>query len=151
MTRASDTRTHPAIKAATRLLLRKAGGGENFRHVTRVGGPSLSRYASTDCEEYIPADVIADLEAETNEPAITAALAAIAGYRLVPAEEAPSGLDPQAAAARHVAGAADCFADLREALSDGRITPRERAAIAGHLAGLRMSLAAIEKAIGGGE
>lgn len=74
-----------AIKAATRMLIKFNGGLEAAATATRVQRASLQRYGSVDnMEQFIPLDVVADLEAESGQPVMTKALARGAGFFLVP-------------------------------------------------------------------
>ena len=73
------------IKAATRKLIKFNGGLEAAATSTRVQRASLQRYGSVDnMEQFIPVDVVADLEAESGRFVVTKALARAAGFFLVP-------------------------------------------------------------------
>ena len=75
--------SYALLKAATRHLVRAAGGVEHAP--TRVGKSNLSDYGSINkSETYIPIDVVADIEADLGDPRVTRALADLAGYDLVP-------------------------------------------------------------------
>lgn len=136
MNRPSSPQQRAALKSAFRAALREAGGGESFAHATRVGQPHLSRYGSPDTADFPPVDVVLDLEADLGQPAVTATLAALQGFRLE-RETAVAAASPQSAAARIVSGAADAFRCVHEALADGRLTPRERNEVAARLSELR--------------
>lgn len=73
------------IKRATRQLVDAVGGGQRGAGLCRVRQQDLSDYGNRDAAlRYIPADVIADLEAVAGYPFVTAALAAEAGFKLHP-------------------------------------------------------------------
>ncbi len=72
------------LKAVTNRALRQVGAS-NFVQETRVREAQLSKYGSLgDDENYMPLDVVADLERVLGDPMITAQLAALSGFRLVP-------------------------------------------------------------------
>lgn len=76
-----------AIKAATRQLVKQAGGLDNAAAVTRPGRSALSDYGNPNHDDvFMPADVIADLETEISEPLLTAALARLQGCELMRVE-----------------------------------------------------------------
>lgn len=137
MNRPSSAQQRAALKSAFRAALREAGGGESFAHATRVGQPHLSRYGSPDTPDFPPVDVVLDLETDLGQPAVTATLAAMLGFRLEREAAVASSASPQSAAARIVSGAAEAFRCVHEALADGRLTPRERNEVAARLSELR--------------
>ncbi len=73
-----------ALKAAARRLIGSAGGLEAAANVTRVSKASLGFYTQPTHDQHMPADVIADLEADIGDPVITRELARLSGYALVP-------------------------------------------------------------------
>lgn len=75
--------TYRAIKAATRLLIRDAGGLELAAKVTRVERAELSRYENPAVERFLPVDVLLDLEAANGEPHVTRELARRLGHVLI--------------------------------------------------------------------
>lgn len=72
-----------ALKAFTRALIEKAGGLEAAATRTRVGKSQLHEYGNPDKRDFIPIDVVADLEADVGEPIVSRALAHTAGFALV--------------------------------------------------------------------
>ena len=77
------------IKAATRDLVRSVGGGTEGARLCRVRQQDLSDYGSRDvAARFMPADVVADLEAVAAHPFVTEALAREAGFSLFRLPEA---------------------------------------------------------------
>ena len=114
------------IKAATRRLSKLAGGAECACHVTRVGAPTLSKYGLLDHHEhFMPADIILDLEKDIGSPVVTAALAGLAGYRLVDAGGAAPGRGAHELGlpciAAILANASALAGELDRSLADGRL------------------------------
>lgn len=124
--RASTPQQRRSLKAAARLLVSAAGGGESCRHVTRVGPPALSRYQSIeDADSHMPADVVLDLELDCGVPAVTEFLARAQGFRLVSARRAEGGGPGAGDVINVMREASELAAELSAALSDGEITRSE--------------------------
>jgi hypothetical protein len=124
--RSLPLRSYTGLKAATRQLVRLAGGVESAASITRVGFPAVARYgnlAEPDC--YMPIDIVADLEADTGEPLVTRALAEATGHVLVPGPAVPAEGDFVGHVARIAREAGEVMARLGHALADGRITAAE--------------------------
>jgi len=80
------------IKRATRALVDAVGGGLRGAGLCRVRQQDLSDYGNRDQpQRFMPADVIADLEAVAGYPFVTQALAREAGFELVKLPEADLG------------------------------------------------------------
>ena len=81
----------------------------------------------------MPADVILDLEKDIGSPVVTAALAGLAGYRLVDAGGAAPGRGAHElglpCVAAILANASALAAELNQSLADGRLDPVEADAI----------------------
>jgi len=129
-TTAADRRR---IKAATRRLADLAGGVSSAEHVTRVKAPALSKFGSPSDPQFMPADVILDLEADIGSPVLTAALAGMQGYQLVStagrihkAGTHELGLPCVAAILTNASAMAN---ELNEGLADGKIDAIEAAQI----------------------
>lgn len=121
-TRLSDAGKN-RIKAAARQLVTLAGVLESAEMVCRASKTSLHRYTQARDEHHIPADVIADLEADVAEPIVTRVLASLAGYQLVPAGPmAPDlpGAAPMLAALRLEAEMGTFSGAVVEMEADGR-------------------------------
>lgn len=76
-----------AIKAASKALVRAAGGVEAAAEFSRPNKTVLSDYGRPEGDSFMPVDVVADLEAithgTTGHPLVTRHLATRAGYALV--------------------------------------------------------------------
>ncbi len=119
-----------ALKAATRAALALAGGVARFELATRVQAPALSKYAAPqETIAFLPIDVAADLDRDIGAPVIAEALAALAGYRLVPADAPAAGTPNLADVARIMRETCDVSDALTAALADGRVTRTEARAI----------------------
>lgn len=113
------------LSAATNRALREYGAA-NFAPSTRVKEAQLSKYGNVqDDENFMPVDVVADLERALGTPVITEQLARLSGFRLVADEgdgEAPSLAD--------VGDVADSkgklLAGLISALLDGFVDQQEK-------------------------
>jgi hypothetical protein len=66
-----------ALKAASRELVKACGGVTRAAQFTRVAESNLSRACSDHENQYLPMDVVADLESECGKPIVTQALAAL--------------------------------------------------------------------------
>ena len=84
------------IKALARRLIDVTGGLESAAMICRASKSSLGLYGRPDHEQHIPADVIADLEADAGEPLVTRELARLAGFTLAPltGDDQPLPTDP---------------------------------------------------------
>lgn len=129
LTRRAEPRALFALKAATRHALEIAGGGERFAWVTRVNPPALSKYADALGDAFMPLDVAADLDREIGSPVMAEALAASAGYRLVPVDTKAAAAPSLADVAKIMRESCDVADVLTSALADGRIVPAEARAI----------------------
>jgi hypothetical protein len=93
------TITHPphlqAGKAATKALIRAAGGQEAASAETHKSQPRLSSYGAPNTADFIPINDVAALEAITHgapgHPPVTRWLARQAGFTLVKLPTAPGG------------------------------------------------------------
>ena len=71
------------LKRATRQLVDAVGGGQRGAGLCRVRQQDLSDYGNRDvAARFMPADVVADLEAVAAHPFVTEALATEAGFAL---------------------------------------------------------------------
>ena len=122
--------TYAAIKAASRDLVTAAGGQSRVERITRTCQSSLSKALSAnDGNCFLPIDVIADIEAETNTLTITKMLAGLAGYDLVPRVAKAETETLMSHVARMSIEAGTLQSDLITALADGVINPVERISI----------------------
>ncbi|MEW6092224.1 MAG: phage regulatory CII family protein [Pseudomonadota bacterium] len=121
-----SAQTYRGIKAATRMLVRDAGGLELAAKVTRVERAALSRYENPAAEQFLPVDVLLDLEAANGEAHVTRFLARAQGHVLI---ELPK-LDGTGAFGEHLGAIAkecgEAIAVVGEALAaGGTITAEE--------------------------
>ncbi len=78
-----------SLKGATEASYTLGGGVRCFELLTRVNASSLSKYSSFNDENatsLIPVDVAVEADRQAKSPVITAAMARLLGYRLVPDE-----------------------------------------------------------------
>lgn len=76
------------LKSVTEQAVKLAGGGD-FEPHTRVKKAALSKYGSrSEPDHFIPLDVLVELDRHNGAPLIISTVAAMLGYRLVPAAEA---------------------------------------------------------------
>lgn len=124
-------------KAATRQLVRLAGGVAQAATFTRVDPARLSRYGSPHDPQFVPIDVVADLEAEAGDPIVTRALADLSGCLLVAKPKADAARGMAATLGRTAKETGEALAALGSALADdGVITAAEAKA-----SGLRREIA----------
>lgn len=127
LARELPARDYLLIKRASRALLEASGNARMAAAHTRLQQPRLDACASEEQpRDYLPADVVADLEAACGRPVVTAALAELSGCALVPLpafREAESDMEALVTAARE---STEAVAAAWAALSDGVVTPAER-------------------------
>lgn len=138
-----------AVRAATRQLVKLCGGGNRAAAITRVGQQELSRYGNPhdDKTVFMPADVVADLEAECGEPVLTKTLAELSGHVLVPVPHATNNLE--ATLVRRVsdmlAEVSDVSGGVSRALDDGEISVSEARLLHREILEAMGALAALDK------
>jgi len=112
------------LKATVGRLLRQVGAS-NVAKESRVGEAHLSRYASPREKEFMPLDVVADVERMAGYPLVTEFMAQMSGFRLVQNES-----DADAPDMEDVGRLADTKGKLLSALItsflDGKIDNHER-------------------------
>ena len=150
------------LKAATRRLVMMAGGPESAQHVTRVKSAALSRFGSLSDEQFMPIDVVADLEADVGSGVVTQTLAEQVGCNLVHCQSGAAGHGAPLAVeniADLISREAVVAQEIVSAMADGKVTPCEghriSKAVEDAIAGLRniqnaASAAAESSEIGGG-
>lgn len=109
------------LKAATRRLVRAAGGVEHA--VTRVGKSTLSDYCNLQSPSFAPIDVIADLEDQVGEPIVSNALAQIAEEGKIPTRS--TECDPVAQGAAVMAQLGRFTDEALKAIADGKVDDAE--------------------------
>lgn len=119
---------YQALGFATRRLVKAAGGLEAAASVTRVGKSTLGRYQDPGSGDWMPVDVVADLESESGQRFVTEALARQSGCLLLPLPAASAAAPEMAQRlARLGQEIAEVFAASAAALADGRVEPAEAA------------------------
>lgn len=118
-----------AIKTGFRLSVQDVGGLAAAETVCRLQKSAIAEcYDPHRPERMPPIDVVADLEHVGGRVRVTAILARLAGYALVPL---PEGQDlPTARLAAMFQRAAEVGATWARASEDGRLDPDERRAMA---------------------
>ena len=117
------------VKAATRDLVRRAGGFVRAGEISGRGKSSVERWCSTDHVDVIPIPAALLLQAETGSPLVTIAMAEIAGRQLAPKGGEPTGGGFMAGHVRVSKEAAEYSNAVAKAQEDGVITPNEQAEI----------------------
>ena len=141
-------RDYLALKAAVRDLVTAAGGANRAAELTRSDAPRLSRYGSPHEAMHAPLDVIADLEAEAGAPIVTAILADMQGFNLVPQTAISK---PDASISLSIGEAAKDFgamiSELAVALADGNLTEQEAAHVIPLVRELATEIAELDQAL----
>ncbi|WP_421782660.1 hypothetical protein [Kiloniella litopenaei] len=75
------------IVARTRRLVEAVGGGKEAASLTRVNETSISNYLNINHEQFMPADVVADLERVAGEPLLSGLIAELSGGHVTGPEE----------------------------------------------------------------
>lgn len=73
-----------ALKAATRDLVAACGGSTRAAEITRLDQGSISRSGNLHERQYLPIDVVADLEAECGDPIVSRFLVGLCNHDAVP-------------------------------------------------------------------
>lgn len=124
---ATLTAEQRTLKAASKALIRAAGGQEAASEFCGRTQGRLSEYGSPTVPLFMPLDVLDKLEAMSPEPIVTKYLAARRGYALFPLPETgPVERDWHKHLMRLAKEPADITAGICAALSDdGAVTRRE--------------------------
>lgn len=122
----TEARTLPqsaylGLKAASRVLSKSLGGLEGAATCTNVTYQTLGRYQNVNDPNFMPVDVVADLEREAGSPVVTRTLASLTGHVLVKKPDVVGGRDWL----RHLGAVSkecgDTISRLSEALADDGI------------------------------
>lgn len=138
---------HRGLKTATHALVRDVGGVEAGAAASRVGRSQLSDYGHPQKPgQFMPVDVVLDLETALRRPLVTQQLALAQGFDLVPVEATEGGLVPEALAelGREISA---LFGECAQALADGHLSPQERQALETRGAEARRALGALMHAL----
>ena len=116
---------HAAVKTAWKLLVRDLGGVDAVAACTRASRSLASEYGNVQGERFAPVDVVLDAEAIAGVPHVTATMARLGGYELIPTLADREG--SLAAELQLVASSsATLFADAAVALTHPNPTDAER-------------------------
>lgn len=131
---------HNALATAWRRLVLHTGKGDALAHHLGVPASRVTEWSQPDSGRSPSIAAVLEAEALAGRPFVTEALAAAAGYRLVPVDEAEGGdLGPLAATVAAEVG--EAFAVLARATRDGKLT-------AGELVLLAREFGDVERAAG---
>ena len=126
MMRPLPAHDYMALKAATRRLVKNAGGVENAASLTRVEKTVLGGYGNINTPHFMPIDVLADLSKDTGDVGVLHQLAMINAHVLV---NVKGGDSPHhefnvslAALGKEIS---DVFSTASTELSDGTLTHDE--------------------------
>lgn len=117
--RAYSADVYLMLRSRTKLLIERLGGVEAAADFTRVGKSMLSNYQTRNGTDFIPVDVMMDLERAAEEPIVSREL-----VRLLDAAPA-ADCNPMAAAAAATVSAANLLETARRAYEDGRLEAHE--------------------------
>ncbi|MDB5597408.1 MAG: hypothetical protein JWM36_4369 [Hyphomicrobiales bacterium] len=136
------------LKAAFRDLVEASGGVNRAARVTRVNAPRISSCGSAQKPDFAALDVIADLEAECGQPIVSAMLADLAGFVLVPKEATtkPQGIIDHASAELMIKNG-HVQIELGHALADGACTAEEAADLLPRVRGLSATVHTLDEAL----
>ncbi|MFY0638686.1 phage regulatory CII family protein [Maricaulis maris] len=120
-------RVHPGsayalIKTASHDLLEATGSAEAAARGTRGSGETLRKAAHHEHDSFLAADQIADIEKRTGRPLVTAALAEVNGYLLIPT---PASLEGAGVEHRSMKECSEAVASIAEALANGGLINRD--------------------------
>lgn len=114
-------------KAVTRDLIKMAGGVERAAQNCRVCKSAIGNYSNVErMEDFMPADVIIDLEHDVGSPVLTRELALIAGYVLMPIIKVPASCGFGVHLAKVLSETGDVISSASKAFEDGKLTIREK-------------------------
>jgi hypothetical protein len=119
-----------ALKSLLRALIDRLGGLDAAASIVRVGRSQLSSYGDPGAgNAFVPADVLAHLEAAAGEPLVTAELARRANCALLPLTPIGGG-DLAGRFARLGAETGQAFSAYADAIADGHLSAEDSARIA---------------------
>lgn len=106
-----------------RRLIEACGGPVEAATACRLGAPALSRACNPESDQFLPADVMADLEAYCGQPIYSRALFEARPSAAISADLLTEGCEA-------AESAADLQREIRLAVKDGVITPSEQRRLA---------------------
>ncbi|WP_337186717.1 hypothetical protein [Phenylobacterium sp.] len=131
------SKTHATL---ARLLIKACGGLERAADNCRLGKSRLQEIQDPDNESFMPADVMADLEAYAGEPLYSAAIA-----KARPAAPMPKGLMEEGMETAEAG--VEVMRLLRVALEDGELTASERLQVEAQLVVLEAQVSDVREAM----
>jgi len=126
---ASLTDSQYALKAATRRVVKLAGGPNAASDVVRAPASRLSQYGNHDVPVFAPVDVCFDLDKAAGDHVILRAWADLCGFDIVPREATQVAHDLTVAAGHVARESGELVSMTIDAESDGVVTPTEARAI----------------------
>lgn len=139
-----------ALATAAHVLVERAGGPFAASKATRVVPSMLTGYGQPDSKLVMPTDVALDLEKlpSVGGPVVTAVMADVLGFRLLPALPPIPGEIP-ALLSKVGQEAGDVFAAAATALADGHVSDREAVKLERELGELEHAAAMARAALRG--
>lgn len=126
-----------------RMLIKACGGLEEAARACRVGVSQLSNIQTPGSGQFMPADVICDLEAYCGERIYSGAL-----FEVGPGSTAPRQLMDEIFDVSETA--VELQREARAAVADGELNERERRDLQARMERLRIDLAEAEQALNAG-
>lgn len=121
-----------ALKAATRRVVELAGGPNLASSSTRVAASQLSLYGNVNDAQFVPLDVVVDLDRLAGDNVLLRTLAAMAGFELIARASSQDDSSCITSSAGDLAQeAGQLVSDVITAARDKTITPAEATAISG--------------------
>ncbi|WP_319413910.1 phage regulatory CII family protein [uncultured Cohaesibacter sp.] len=119
--------TYLRLRRRCRELTKKAGGVECAAEITRVSPAQMARYGQPQGVDWMPVDVVADVEKDIGEPVVTRALAQVLGFELVKLPEGRWEGDISQQLASMFAEAGDIGRKIGECLADDGCISKDEA------------------------
>lgn len=117
-----------SLKTALSVLIQQLGGLDAAVTCTRVRRSTLSEYTAPHLDKFAPVDVVLDLERIAQEPLLTAALARLQGFELLPVLAGERG-EVAGALQKVASDTGILMADTIAALREGVVARKDRARI----------------------
>lgn len=114
------------VKAATRMLVSKAGGIVIAGEIVGRGKSTVDRWGDPNSEEMIPLLAALSLQQQTGLNLVTQAMAELQGQKLAPHASSTPAAHFLITQARIAKEAADFSSAVADALADGVISPNDQ-------------------------
>jgi hypothetical protein len=125
MNRQHGVAVYNSLKTGWKLLVQSVGGLDALAAATRIGRSQASDYGNLASDKFPPIDVVLDAETIAGRPLVTQALAALAGYSLMPVPPSSDG-DLAVELSQIGQAVATLFGDASQALTHPALTEAER-------------------------